>query len=91
MNIKQNYKIQSELDHNEHNDIIHELIKLVKEKGLTIRQAHDIFINCADTVLDMPVSNYVQEIDIKINDEIDKFLDILLNEIKERKPLIATC
>lgn len=61
-----NHKNPKEINQENYNELIHEFVNLVKEKGLTVRQAQKLFSDCSDTLLDEKLQQDI------INDELIK-------------------
>lgn len=55
------YEAPNGLTEDKYYELICEFIDSVKEKGLTIRQAQKLFIDCSDMVLDTPMKNEITE------------------------------
>lgn len=60
---KKYYENPKGINQENYNKLIHEFVNLVKEKGLTVRQAQKLFSDCSDTLLDEKMQQDI------INDE----------------------
>ena len=56
-----NYEVPYDLTEDKYYESMCEFIDLVKEKGLTIRQAQKLFIDCSDMVLNTPMKKDIIE------------------------------
>lgn len=46
------YKIPNNLKEEYYYELMYKLIEFVKKEGLTVRQAHELFVACSDMVMD---------------------------------------
>lgn len=59
----ESYKLPQGIDEKSFYALIDEFINIAKDKGLTIRQAQNLFISCSDAILDTNIddNNQTQE------------------------------
>lgn len=54
------YETPQGLEESKYYKLMYEFVDLIKEKGLTVRQAQKLFTDCADIVMDTYVCNTVE-------------------------------
>lgn len=67
------YETPQGLEENKYYDLMYEFVDLAKVKGLTVRQAQKLFIDCADMVLDIKIND--NKINLNAYESITKSLE----------------